>query len=81
MAIGRGPHLGKGSKVNANPALLVNPVPMNFAALDPESAAACREHFRPALEGPVAAADADKVLQALNAKGGKNMRKSLRAYP
>jgi hypothetical protein len=25
----------------------------------------------------VAAADADKVLQTLNAKGGKNMRKSL----
>jgi len=55
---------------------------MNFAVSDLKSAVVCREHFRLALEVPVAAADADQVVQTLNTKtlntkGGKNMRMPL----
>src|SRR5208337_1666462 len=81
-AIGRGPHRGRGSKVNANRAPSANPARMNFADSDPGSAAVCRERFRLALVGPEAAADADQGVRTLNTKtlntkGGKNMRKSL----
>src|SRR5271165_3086901 len=62
-AIGRGPHRGRGSKVNANRAPSANPARMNFADSDPGSAAVCRERFRLALVGPEAAADADEAVQ------------------
>ncbi len=61
MVGGRGPHRGRGSKVNASRVLLAKPSRMNFATPAPASAAVCREHFRLALEGPEAAADVDAV--------------------